>query len=990
MTLRTDKIPSQGSEVYKSNGSSNTVSKTPATPIFEGYSKTETNKSNSGVNNRETNQNSNVVLEYSKVLFSKGSSDKKIDIILDKYFSDDPKYINLSDSEKKDFRQQKLEAFMSLINPKNKVLSAKEKEKAGFKVVMLLALSKSENISFEQIQSMDTKKLQEIMMQTIGKYLNIMKEHIPDFDKKTPIEKSYAVVDYYLSLVDSDYNNLSDEQKRLKCKEFLNKRISKFMFPSVGDDKQNMLIDIDEIAKSISHFDCIDFMEYVAANVSDISKIKSSKEITRLLVEYMEVKVNGELKAKGEKLSKEEDDAIKFLKMRLDLIESCGKDNPTEKDLYNLLIEKQKSGKLSEQEALLLKEYKIRIEIDDSSMDDIAGLTSNIVLQKVFGVTDEELFKIQTSNIDFNTKEGKEQFEKIVQGYVKAWTIDCVSNEEIEKFETRVRAQLKNAGMSDEEIKAFIENNIYSQINDSAIAATAMVREQGKNAGQAVGRLSRSKDVVKQNQSKKLAGLAPREIKNKDEASNFGEEVIKTDNDGLVDSFNKGMHEYRTKEDNTYIHERIMSSQELNDSQRAKATSSFIRNAKSDEDKLYYNRHFVKLNNAGVTAGLATASKSISDKSIKQQYNANIENSMSNFTPEEQQAITYAMETGNLSNYTLSQTEPSPVNIQASYQTNIVKNEVSNIKNYTSAIPEKNTTKAYVSYFENVNKSLAQKRDAVADKLQQVKTNIEESQKSEEEKELEKLYKGISSDVVKQIKYAFETAGAAGVYAKLGDLRWAEAQKAFLIYFIQGASAEDLKVFASKYNDDAEVLQAICTYGNVNDLPSDLIVKCIEKGWVNVSNISDLRGILSENKNNLPFLRRIFDATKNISVLALNFDLLSEYINLGKINIALLPPSLYARYKNSLTPIRQQQLDEKLEQDRLSINFENNEVEKISYATEANMQNTNATMQAQTPIPGSPEFYAALNRQSEKYNPNNYFTGTVYDPRRIKKLNHKG
>jgi hypothetical protein len=63
-------------------------------------------------------------------------------------------------------------------------------------------------------------------------------------------------------------------------------------------------------------------------------------------------------------------------------------------------------------------------------------------------------------------------------------------------------------------------------------------------------------------------------------------------------------------------------------------------------------------NNAAALEGIAAASNSISDTNMRNQYNSSVTTAAQKFPPEQQNNINTAMQTGKISNETLSKTTP--------------------------------------------------------------------------------------------------------------------------------------------------------------------------------------------------------------------------------------------------------------------------------------------------------------------------------------------
>lgn len=862
--------------------------------------------------------------------------ERKLDTILEMYSAKyDENYNNLTKEEKAKYIKNKKNELLEVVKPLNK--------NAQYAYAMsLFQAMMFENKSISEVKNLSTEQKKEFIGSVNKKILQKIQSLIKpeELEGKNPKEICYKYADAIFSKFDEKYVKLNTEESK---KDYIDKKIETLagqlgFDKIIKDDKEgfytfasNIIINCIREGKSIE-----DFMKLPNRQ----KKIQMCKWL---------------LNDTSESAQK----ALKELNHELDICSLMLESGYKEEDLNNTdkvieyLKHKKDKGEFSADDERYLKKLEAWKDINNGKKVTLHS-DSNELCAASMQISVDDLITTSLQDItaeNFEKKENKEKIQNLILGAKGA-------TKQLEL----IRDTLKKQGLSDEQIR-----NFFSEEALSESAANAMADDDG-NALAAFTRFM--KKVGGENADTVNIKAARHHAKylTSEQSANYGKEAGK--HKELINPYATSVNENYGKKEAGEVFEAVLNSDLPAQNTKLLAQAS-VETTNDDSRKLHYSEIFKNINNPYVTEGLAAASKSVQSSSVRSQYNNNIQEASQNYTPEQQAVINQALETGEISNKVYS-TDITPISYHFEPS---VQNESQNITSYTATakVQEKDTTKAYINYLSDVTSKLEQKRDKVAEKAKEVQSHIETSQKEEEVEKLEKLYKGISIDVINQIKYAYNHGGAASVYAKLGDLQWKDAQKAFLMYFIQNANGAELRNFADKYSDDAEVIQAICAYGNINDLSPDIIVKCIEKGWVNISNISDIQSLLNNQKNNLTFLRRVFDATKNYSILALNFDLLTEYISLGKINVALLPPSIYERYKNSLTPIKQKELDKKLEQDKFALKKEENLETQISQ-----------------PIPGSPEFYAALNQQSEKYNPNNYFTGTVYDPRRVKKLNRKG
>lgn len=110
---------------------------------------------------------------------------------------------------------------------------------------------------------------------------------------------------------------------------------------------------------------------------------------------------------------------------------------------------------------------------------------------------------------------------------------------------------------------------------------------------------------------------------------------------------------------------RFATSNETSDANKAMFTQSLVETASSDTIKGIYGEELSKTGVASVLEGLAAASNSIQDQSVRNQYNSHVEKAASNLPPEQQSTIKTAMQTGQISKETLSKTNSTSSNPSA-------------------------------------------------------------------------------------------------------------------------------------------------------------------------------------------------------------------------------------------------------------------------------------------------------------------------------------
>ena len=128
----------------------------------------------------------------------------------------------------------------------------------------------------------------------------------------------------------------------------------------------------------------------------------------------------------------------------------------------------------------------------------------------------------------------------------------------------------------------------------------------------------------------------------------------------FIDSWSRGANKNCTREEVVDITTLAGQSPEMTDAGRAKAYRSIVATAQDDDTRLYYGRELSsRTDNVSALEGLAAASDSFTDSNLRNQYNSHISNAASNLPPDDQARINTAMQTGSISQETLSKTSSS-------------------------------------------------------------------------------------------------------------------------------------------------------------------------------------------------------------------------------------------------------------------------------------------------------------------------------------------
>ncbi len=568
--------------------------------------------------------------------FSKKTPQEKMSAMADAYFSKhDNEYKNLKTKEEKD---QYLKTQLAALNQK---LNAGSNEKlAAMNTLTLLQYSHEKAIPLKELENLNTNdlkaKLTEYQYAKAEEMINVVKSKTEGLEGKTASEKISICADTVLSMTDDKYKSLPENEK----KQYREAKIDKFMTEVVGDRNWKYISDEKVKEKALEKY--LQIAQILYKNKLSIADYKKLSQAEKL---KMDRTILSEDPIKNAK-------EIKILNTKLELIEGIEKDNITDKDIYDKLRQKEKTGKLSDEEQAILNEYKYRRSLGDN-LDDTYGTPSNQIQAAKQGQTVENYL---TQNIDAILNDDsltpEQKYEKIQEFYKgTARTGECDwSQVKI------IDDVLRKNGYSNKEIHALRPEGIHCRHSAHAIA-----RNDGRTAGKIACDGAHGSEKTRAAMHK-LSQMVPAKL-DAEQAASFGTEVMQVKE--LRQSFITGQNDRTqvSREKANDIANKILTSADISDASRATYTQEFITDAKRNgaEEQIYFGESLSKIENAAVTEGLAAASNSV-DESVRSQYNSYVETAAKNYPPEQQAAIKNAMSTGNISKETLADTTPSPVN----------------------------------------------------------------------------------------------------------------------------------------------------------------------------------------------------------------------------------------------------------------------------------------------------------------------------------------
>ncbi len=916
-------------------------------------------------------------VEYTQIMLGDGTPYQKLTKGLDKFLAEDTKYTDLkTEKQKQQYRDTQIHDMVRQILPeyKNKGnIPLEKRRQAHTDMLTLLAYAQDHNLSIDDLKKMSSEQINQIISQSKIAATNAMIEAIPGFEKMHGMDQLKAMSNFILTTTDPKYNKLEGKAKDDYLENYIKNKAAKIL----GIGAQVDSIEFDKLAQVLQDFNFTDIQKYcINHHIGSIDAFMNLPvlEQNQAYIEIMKAK------EKNGKLSKEDIAKIAYFETRTNIIsdiqaKNAGKD-VTDLDIYKEL---KNRTNLTEDEKKLLDELQLKKD-GGVDLNKPAGLFSNFIVSNAFGLEKDGDY---ASHVLIAAQEtGDPAAIQEARAFIGQM---FATDGSIEAVDTLYNNILKYCNGDKELAKQIMKD---CNIPVGEIFAHEGIYGTGKSAGKAQTYAMKYGTIEQKETARNITREVTRYM-DKIEASDFG--VVSTMN-GLENEFNTGINTYKTQEEAAVIASNIVNSDQLSDSQRATYTKSLVITTDDDSRKLYYGQQLSQINNQAVAEGLAAASNTFSDSSLQGQYNGYIEESIRNFGYDAG-VIHQAMNSGQISSATMNSTTPSAVSsstytstpartsattsTQSSYSNSVAtsqKTAVASLNNYSTGLktnePAAKIASTYLSYLNQVTKSLEEKRDKVGEKLDEIQTNIAKSQAAkelgvtvEELEDISQTYQGITEEIYNELVDAYKNGGMTDLYDKLTKVG-SNAQRAFLVYFAQHGSAEDIRKFVEVHRNDLDIISVVLAHNNnISNLPSDLVATFLKKGTIDASQIGNIRSFASNYRNDRDVIEGLFLFTGDVSLLAYNYDLLRMYLAQGKVTIAQLKAAgIYQDYKNSLSAIEQQKLEEQAAK------------ESIAYSSAAdNIEVGTSAIFNPTPfVPGDDNFFAAQNTQALNYNLEDY------------------
>lgn len=585
--------------------------------------------------------------------FKKKSLNERIEIITERYLIENDSYYNglKTKRQKSRYLREKVDDVKNMVMQKRLFNGARKMREDGtvLKVVTLLQMAQYEGKSIEQMKRMDFNERDEKLKSAFNSAVKSMLKKAYDtagiskeeFDSLSPEQKMNIYLDAYLSITDDRYAEKTEQQKEKLRQEKFVEMIS-----------NNTGIDISKADKSeIKNLYAITSskIDYILSKSGsdDVDIFKELKDFDNQPFSKKSAVMYRYLSKKSV-LTADEKKYMDLCKEYINIKDWMLSNNYNEADLddpkkiFDAMRQMEKDGKHISKETRkevisLVKGGKLGVEMKLGE-----GL-ENVALNR--GIKKEKLIKQSLKGINkrnYNTAESLKKIDELLR-MARGRTDDYAAIIKI----------AKDMGIP----KEFIEQRINA--NEELRRMRIARAEDGKETAQLIESALKSGDSAAMADAKRISGIIQEKDYFEDRQDIIDADKILVEHEELREPVAKAIRANYTVEEGSGIVSEILNSTDVSDASAAKFSYTFMDVGDAAEN-VEYMKHFANtVTRAPAMEGFAAASNTIEDPGLRSQYNAAVESGLANYTPEQQATIRTAMQTGSISQETLSKTSSS-------------------------------------------------------------------------------------------------------------------------------------------------------------------------------------------------------------------------------------------------------------------------------------------------------------------------------------------
>lgn len=670
---------------------------------------------------------------------------EQFEFITNMFLRNDKEYSKLSGDEKTEYFNKTKASLVQMAEESSAAIAKKvgKKQNTMLAAMVLFGYAKNNNLSIEQLEQMNPNDRIKAVGQAEGKVLKTAMEVVAySMKNDNQIGSAKAKLDKYVDIMlkftDSEYRNITDPAEKEKYRENKVKGFAKAFDIDfrLAEDENGNVVDRrleDRLYKRFAvSLEC-------AINTSVTRKIPIDQAIQQFnkMSKYEKDNVVVNYLESVEPRTEYQERILNHKKVEMSLLENLS-DNPSCKDMLDSIDKRLADPNLSKSERIILErmkkslgEYSVYMGKDPSGLkyEDFEPMTfADKLRMDGLNIKDEA----EAINIGLGkfTRENAEEKLKTIAKYK-----DYIAGAEFHE----IYKQCRNAGLSDAEIKQLFRKVGLGRNHMAKMHATAVNAEQTA-ALVKIGDLNNDTIFVTKN------ALEYSTIKYTTTEDRAKVQVAAANSAcaEFIDSWSRGANKNCTREEVVDITTLAGQSPEMTDAGRAKAYRSIVATAQDDDTRLYYGRELSsRTDNVSALEGLAAASDSFTDSNLRNQYNSHISNAASNLPPDDQARINTAMQTGSISQETLSKTSSSSSSSssQQSSSQNSSSQQTSQQVSVQGTRSGQQTAQASASQTPAQNYASPQtvQQSAAAERLQQIQAQQQQNAQYLEQQRVEKL-----------------------------------------------------------------------------------------------------------------------------------------------------------------------------------------------------------------------------------------------------------
>ncbi len=588
--------------------------------------------------------------------FLKKTPEEQMQILAKMALKGNKEYEKMSPEEQKQYLAKTMQDIMEMAKEGITGDSAKEKQQILIRAMVLIGISKKENITIEQLKQMPSAQRDEKLQNAENKVLNatikVMSQELGDMSNLSYVERVDKYADAILNLTDSEYGKITDSKKK---EEYRNKKIEEYA--------AQMGIDLsDPNTKKAAYTRFAITLERIinkAANAPKGKEISIAQEIRNYnnssiyeknkdLIAYIQ-SIPENQRTKEQKLILDQLELENSLLKGLPDNATCGDvlkniedrlNNPQKYDLSDIDIKRLEGLK-----KCLERQIEVSGGNRDIKFDTFLTNKDRLNIDGRNVKNDQEAADVALGGVNKDNYRSEKMRVKINKFIEHASPAELMA----------MREKLLHSGLSESEVDEILNNRI-----DKANWARIMSRVDSPEQMNAMFGISNilsteTTDVTK-NTANAVSGWEGLNTR----AAMSSYTVTLSESPEVLESLYTGAYQNLSNEDIVAFTTDAGKSDKMSDAGRANVYKTAVTAAPDDNTKLYMGRELSsRTDNAAALEGLAAASDSIQDQGIRSQYNSHVETAASNLPPTEQAKVKTAMQTGQISQETLSKTSTS-------------------------------------------------------------------------------------------------------------------------------------------------------------------------------------------------------------------------------------------------------------------------------------------------------------------------------------------